>query len=84
VIEMTHQEIADRLGFRREAITLALGKMMERGFILAQRGHMEVVDREALESRVCDCYWIGQERVKPPHLQDPLALPIRSTCCAWA
>jgi len=83
VIEMTHREMADRLGFRREAITLALGKLMERGFILAHRGHMEVVDRAALESLVCDCYWIGQGRAKPLHLEEALALPTRSSCCAW-
>lgn len=65
VIEMTHQEISERLGFRREAITLALGKLMERGHIHIRRGTIEVINREALEMQVCDCYWIGQERTKP-------------------
>jgi len=64
-IEMTHQEISERLGFRREAITLALGKLMERGHIHIRRGTIEVINREALEMQVCDCYWIGQERTKP-------------------
>lgn len=64
-IEMTHQEISERLGFRREAITLALGKMMERGYIHIRRGAIEVICREALEAQVCDCYWIGQRKTKP-------------------
>ena len=65
VIEMTHQEVAERLGFRREAITLALGKLMERGHIQVRRGTIEVINRGALEAQVCDCYWIGQEKTKP-------------------
>ena len=65
VIEMTHQEIAERLGFRREAITLALGKLTVLDYIESRRGVIEVTCREGLESLVCDCYWIGQEKTKP-------------------
>jgi hypothetical protein len=68
-IEVTHQEISERLGFRREAITLALGKLMERGYIHVRRGTIEVIFREALEAQVCDCYWIGQEKIKPDFSQ---------------
>lgn len=64
-IQGTHQEIAERLGFRREAITLALGKLAALGFVRSQRGLTQVTQREGLEALVCDCYWIGQERVKP-------------------
>lgn len=65
VIESTHQEISERLGFRREAITLALGKLTALGYITSRRGVIEVIQREGLERMVCDCYWIGQEKVKP-------------------
>ncbi len=71
LIEMTHQEIAERLGFRREAITLSLGKLMERGHIHIKRGAIEVISREALEAQVCDCYWIGQEKTKPDFSLSP-------------
>ena len=64
-IQSTHQEIAERLGFRREAITLALGKLTAMGYIASRRGVIEVIHREGLEDLVCDCYWIGQEKVKP-------------------
>ena len=64
-IEMTHQEIAERLGFRREAITLALGKLTAMGSIVSRRGAIEVIQRADLEAMVCDCYWIGQEKPKP-------------------
>ncbi len=65
VIEMTHQEIAERLGFRREAITLALGKLTAMECIVSRRGVIEVTQRTELETMVCDCYWIGQEKPKP-------------------
>ncbi|MEK7345552.1 MAG: Crp/Fnr family transcriptional regulator [Pseudomonadota bacterium] len=64
-IEITHQELGEILGFRREAITLALGKMTSQGFIQIQRGEVEVLDRSALEASVCECYWTGQQRQKP-------------------
>lgn len=64
-IEITHQELGEVLGFRREAITLALGKMTSQGFIRIQRGEVEVLDRSALEARVCECYWTGQQRARP-------------------
>lgn len=62
---MTHQEISTRLGFRREAITLALGKLTVLDYIESRRGAIEVTCREGLESLVCDCYWIGQQKPKP-------------------
>jgi len=78
VIESTHQELAERLGFRREAITLALGKLTAMGCLVTRRGVIEVLHRECLEALVCDCYWIGQEKVKP----DPMPeLPVHTMPC---
>lgn len=65
VIHMTHQEVSERLGFRREAITLALGKLTALGYILSRRGVIEVIQRSGLEAMACDCYWIGQEKPRP-------------------
>ena len=69
---------AERLGFRREAITLALGKLTAMGCLVTRRGVIEVLHRECLEALVCDCYWIGQEKVKP----DPMPeLPVHTMPC---
>lgn len=65
VIHLTHQEMSERLGFRREAITLALGKLTALGYVVSRRGETEVVRRSGLEAMACDCYWIGQEKPKP-------------------
>lgn len=64
-IEITHQELAEILGFRREAITLCLGKMSRNGEIKTTRGSFAVLNRSALEARSCECYWIGQQRKRP-------------------
>lgn len=76
IIESTHQEISERLGFRREAITLALGKLTALGFIHSRRGAIEVAQREGLEALVCDCYWIGQEKPRPDFDQGMLPNPV--------
>jgi CRP-like cAMP-binding protein len=54
----THESIANRLGVRRESITAAAGKLKAAGTIRSHRGHITVIDRDALEERVCECYQI--------------------------
>ena len=58
VIKITQQEVADLLGFRREAVALALKKLVIRGHVALNRGQIEILDRPALEKTSCDCYWI--------------------------
>jgi CRP-like cAMP-binding protein len=63
-LRITHQEIADTLGIRRESVTLAAGKLSQEGLIQITRGQLEVLDRPGLEGRACECY-----RVMHPALQ---------------
>ncbi|MBK6741640.1 MAG: Crp/Fnr family transcriptional regulator [Hydrogenophilales bacterium] len=53
---MTQELIANMLGVRREGITEAAGALQRAGFISYRRGHIAVLDRSGLESRVCECY----------------------------
>ena len=55
-LQITHQEIADILGIRRESVTLAAGKLSHEGLIEVTRGQLRVLDRPLLQSRACDCY----------------------------
>jgi hypothetical protein len=64
VIKNTQQEVADLLGFRREAVALALKKLVIRGHVALSRGQIEILDRSELEKSSCDCYWIYQERIR--------------------
>jgi CRP-like cAMP-binding protein len=56
VLQITHQEMADILGVRRESVTLTAGKLSHEGLIETSRGRMQVLDRPRLEARACECY----------------------------
>ena len=53
---MTQQLIADMLGVSRGGVTEAPGKLQAEGIINYSRGRITVLDREALEDAVCECY----------------------------
>lgn len=53
---MTQELIANMLGVRREGVTEAALKLQRMGLIRYARGHITVLDRPALEARVCECY----------------------------
>jgi len=53
---MTQELIANMLGVRREGVTEAAGHLQAAGLINYSRGHITVLDRPALEKRVCECY----------------------------
>lgn len=55
-LTMTQELIASMLGVRREGITETAGNLQRAGLINYRRGHITVVDRSGLESRVCECY----------------------------
>lgn len=55
-LTMTHERIASMLGVRREGITEAAGHLQQAGFIRYYRGHITVLDRAGLATRVCECY----------------------------
>ena len=56
VANITHQEIANSLGARREGVTLTLGKFKDQNLISNGRGQIELIDRTGLEQVACECY----------------------------
>jgi len=53
---MTQMLLANMLGVRREGVSDAVRLLQSAGFISCRRGHITVIDRTELESRVCECY----------------------------
>lgn len=53
---ITQELIAHMLGVRREGVTEAALNLQRIGLIRYVRGHVTVLDRPALEARVCECY----------------------------
>ena len=82
-VALTQDTIANLLGVRRESITAAAGKLQAAGLIQYRRGRITVLDRPALESRVCECYAtvkaeldrLVPRRVPTPIMRAPLRRP---------
>lgn len=55
-MNMTHELIANMVGVRREGVTEAARHLQSAGLIFYRRGHITVLNRPALEKRVCECY----------------------------
>src|SRR3954468_6554527 len=60
---MTQELVASMLGVRREGVTEAAGKLKNLGIISYRRGHISVLERSGLESRVCECYGVVKKEI---------------------
>jgi CRP-like cAMP-binding protein len=58
---MTQELIANMLGVRREGVTEAALKLQRAGLIRYARGHIEVLNRQGLEVRTCECYKVVKD-----------------------
>ena len=58
---MTQELIADMLGVRREGVTVAAGRLQDSGAISYVRGHIKILDRQKLETTVCECYRVVKD-----------------------
>jgi CRP-like cAMP-binding protein len=58
---MTQDLIANMLGGRRESVTVAAGHLQDSGLIRYCRGRINILNRDGLESRVCECYRVVED-----------------------
>jgi CRP-like cAMP-binding protein len=75
---MTQELIANMLGVRREGVTEAAGRLQAEGLIHYSRGHIKILDRPALEKRVCECYAVVKKefaRLLPYETRSNSAVP---------
>ena len=60
---MTQELVTNMLGVRRESVTTAAGNLQQAGCINYRRGHISILNRKVLESRVCECYLVVKKEV---------------------
>ncbi|PKM29412.1 MAG: Crp/Fnr family transcriptional regulator [Gammaproteobacteria bacterium HGW-Gammaproteobacteria-12] len=57
-LQLTHSDLAGMLGVRRSAISIAAGLLKTRHLVQYKRGHITIINRQALEQETCKCYAI--------------------------
>ncbi|HEX9534659.1 MAG TPA: Crp/Fnr family transcriptional regulator [Stellaceae bacterium] len=57
---LTHEFLGMMLGVRRTTVTEVMGSLQKAGLIRYRRGHVTILDHEALRSRTCECYDISR------------------------
>lgn len=59
-LELTHEQMAEALGSRRQGITEAARRLQRQRVIEYSRGRISILDPAALERAACDCYGVGR------------------------
>ena len=57
---LTQEFLGMMLGVRRTTVTEAMGKLQKAGLVRYRRGHVSILDPEALRHRACECYDIAR------------------------
>jgi len=55
---LTHEFLGMMLGVRRTTVTDVMGALQRAGLVRYRRGHVTILDHEALQQRACECYAI--------------------------
>lgn len=63
-IVVTQEMIAGALGVRRESVTEGAAALQRAGVIRYRRGHISVLERTGLETRVCECYAVVKHEMR--------------------
>ncbi len=57
---LTHEFLGMMLGVRRTTVTEVMGGLQKAGLVRYRRGHVSILDHEALRHRACECYDISR------------------------
>jgi len=58
---LTQEFFAMMLGVRRQGVTKVAKTLQDAGLIHYHRGHVKILDRDGLEDRVCECYFVSRQ-----------------------
>jgi CRP-like cAMP-binding protein len=57
---LTQEFLGMMLGVRRTTVTDVMGGLQKAGLVRYRRGHVTILDQEALQQRACECYDISK------------------------
>jgi CRP-like cAMP-binding protein len=57
---LTQEFLGMMLGVRRTSVTGVMGALQKAGLIRYRRGHVTILDHQALQQRACECYQISK------------------------
>ncbi|MGI2905943.1 Crp/Fnr family transcriptional regulator [Tolypothrix sp. VBCCA 56010] len=60
-LRLTQEFISDMLGVRRAGVTQAAQKLQDSGLIRYTRGHVDILDLQALEAGACECFRVVKD-----------------------
>jgi CRP-like cAMP-binding protein len=63
ILPLTQEFLAQMLGTRRASVSVAAAILQRAGLIHYNRGHVSILNREALESACCECYKVIQQQL---------------------
>jgi CRP-like cAMP-binding protein len=58
---LTQEFLGMMLGVRRTTVTDVMGSLQKAGLIRYRRGHVTILDEQALRQRACECYEISKQ-----------------------
>lgn len=62
VFLVTHEQISNLLGVRRESVSLAMSHLEAAGVIRCARSKVTMLDRKGIEARACECYKVVKDQ----------------------
>ncbi|HEY7457526.1 MAG TPA: Crp/Fnr family transcriptional regulator [Xanthobacteraceae bacterium] len=64
VVPITQEFVAQMLGVRRTTVTLVAQSLQDAGLLRYRRGQIEILDRDTLEARACECYGVVRRAIE--------------------
>jgi CRP-like cAMP-binding protein len=61
-LSLTHEFLSQMLGVQRTSVTLIASQLQAEGLIRYRRGRVEIIDRDGLEKKACECYAVTRRK----------------------